>query len=314
MSFIQEYELSPGKPAIVRSQKLVEVLQLVKRVAPTSAAVLISGETGSGKELVARSLHNFSLRCNREFVDVNCGALPDHLVESELFGYEKGAFSGADAAKPGFFELASGGTLFLDEIGELDARAQVKLLRVLDGIPYYRLGGVKKVAVDVRVVAASATNLEEAVHRGTFRRDLFYRLSQVHLKVPPLRERIDDIEPMAKSFLQQHDNRYSFSAAAMEALQGYEWPGNIRQLKNVVIQSALFSDQSEIQIGSLPPDISLSAQPEGAEDESMSGLNLMERNMIHQTLSETGGQVQKAAEKLGISRRTLSRKLKLYSA
>ncbi len=310
-----QYELSSGKPAIVRSQKLIEVLQLVKRAAPTTAAVLISGETGSGKELVARTLHNFSLRCNRPLVDVNCAALPDHLVESELFGYERGAFSGAESTKPGYFELAQGGTLFLDEIGELDPRAQVKLLRVLDGVPYYRLGGTKKVAVDVRIVAATAKNLEEAVRAGSFRRDLYHRLSQVHLKVPPLRERLADIQPLAEYFLQEHDDRYSLSADAVAALQGYAWPGNIRELKNAVIQSAILTDSFEIQVSNLPAEISLPQPSEMQDDDaSFSGLSEMERKMIHQMLAETGGQVQKAAERLGISRRTLSRKLKQYSA
>ncbi len=162
-------------------------MELVVRVARTSAAVLIVGETGCGKEIVARAIHHFSLRSAKPWVDVNCGALPEQLMESELFGHEKGAFSGAEAAKPGLFEMAHGGTLFLDEVGELEPRMQVKLLRVLDGVPYYRVGGQKKIAVDTRILAATNRNLEEAVRAGRFRGDLYHRLNQCQVRVPPLR-------------------------------------------------------------------------------------------------------------------------------
>src|SRR5580658_9753134 len=175
--------------AVVRSERMKAIFRLVERIARTNATVLIGGESGSGKEVVARAVHNFSLRCERPWVDVNCGALPDHLMESELFGYEKGAFSGADGQKAGMFELASGGTLFLDEIGELDAKMQVKLLRVLDGAPYYRLGGTRKVVSDVRIIAATNVDLREAVEKGAFRRDLYHRLDQARLEVPALRTR-----------------------------------------------------------------------------------------------------------------------------
>src|SRR5204862_2704091 len=190
-----------GLPAVIHSAAMRRVMEMVKRVAQTDASVLITGESGVGKELVARALHEQSLRCNSPWVDLNCGALPEHLVESELFGYEKGAFSGAMQTKQGLLELAHPGTLFLDEIGDLDARLQVKLLRVLDGAPYYRLGGVRKVSVDVRVVAATNRDLERAVAQGRFRSDLFHRLSQFTLHVPPLRTRHADIEPLARHFL-----------------------------------------------------------------------------------------------------------------
>ena len=194
-----------GLSAIIASQPMQNLMQLVIRVAQTNATVLITGESGSGKELVARAVHHYSLPCTKPWVDLNCGALPEHLIESELFGYEKGAFSGADSMKPGLFEAASTGTLFLDEIGELDIKTQVKLLRVLDGVPYYRLGGTKKVTVDVRVVAATNVNLEDAIQCGKFRADLFHRLSPIQIRVPPLRERIEDIGPLASFFLDQHD-------------------------------------------------------------------------------------------------------------
>ena len=191
----------PGVQAIFCSESMKRLLQMVERVAHHNAAVLIIGETGSGKELIARAVHHHSLRCDQPWIDVNCGALPEHLVESELFGYEKGAFSGADTSKPGFFELAHKGTLFLDEVGELEQKLQVKLLRVLDGTPYYRLGGTKKVTVDVRLVAATNQELERTVREGRFRGDLYHRLSQFQLRVPPLRERREDIPLLAEYFL-----------------------------------------------------------------------------------------------------------------
>src|SRR5436189_25844 len=180
--------------------------------------------------MVARSIHNCSLRCNNPWVDVNCSAIPEHLVESELFGYEKGAFSGADAMKPGLFELADKGTLFLDEIGDLDLKVQVKLLRVLDGISYYRLGGSKKVGVDVRVVAATNHDLEVLVKAGRFRSDLYHRLAQFKLELPPLRERPEDILGIAEQVLQEHSAGARLGNDAMRALLSYSWPGNVREL------------------------------------------------------------------------------------
>jgi len=197
----EEQRVYLGVAAIVASQTMRQVMDLVVRAARTNATVLITGETGSGKEIVARAIHHYSLRAGRPWVDFNCAALPEHLVESELFGHEKGAFSGADSAKPGLFDLANTGTLFLDEIGELELRVQVKLLRVLDGVPYYRVGGQKKVAVDARIVAATNQNLEAAVAARRFRADLFHRLNQCPIRVPPLRERRDDIVPIAEYFL-----------------------------------------------------------------------------------------------------------------
>ena len=207
-----------GQSFVFASASMRELVHTAERVARSNAAVLITGESGSGKELIARAVHQYSLRCNNPWIDVNSAALPEHLVESELFGYEKGAFSGAESAKPGLFELAHTGTLFLDEIAELEPRTQVKLLRVLDGAPYYRLGGVHKVAVEVRVIAATSRNLDEVMQRGTFRQELYYRLSQIHLQVPPLRERPEDIEPLAGFFLREANGASAFSSEALRAL------------------------------------------------------------------------------------------------
>src|SRR5690348_12645634 len=221
-----ETRLVDGTTLVFRSEAMRKLITMVERVAHHEAAVLIAGETGSGKEMIGRTIHEQSLRCSKPFVDVNCAAFPEHLVESELFGYDKGAFSGADSTKPGLFELADQGTLMLDEVGELDAKVQAKLLRVLDGVAYYRLGGSRKVNVSVRVIAATNRNLEDDVHAGKFRRDLFHRLAQFQLQVPPLRERRDEIAALAQHFLVQHAPSVSFSPDALEALLSYQWPGN----------------------------------------------------------------------------------------
>jgi len=296
--------------AVVRSERMKAVFRLVERIARTNATVLIGGESGSGKEVVARAVHNFSLRCERPWVDINCGALPDHLVESELFGYEKGAFSGADAQKAGMFELASGGTLFLDEIGELDGKMQVKLLRVLDGVPYYRLGGTRKVAVDARIVAASNQNLEHAVEAGTFRGDLFHRLNQVNIEVPPLRERVEDVAPLAYYFLREVDSRLELGEDALDALEDYGWPGNVRELRNVITRAAVLADSWEI----CAADLNLKSPAQGPPErpELKRQLGGLEEQMIREALDKSGGRQDVAAGLLGISRRTLLRRLKEY--
>jgi transcriptional regulator with PAS, ATPase and Fis domain len=304
-----------GMPAIIASPVMRQVLEMVERVAQTTATVLIEGESGSGKELIARAIHHHSLRCTKPWVDVSCAALPEHLVESELFGYEKGAFSGADTPKPGLFELANHGTLFLDEIGELEPRMQVKLLRVLDGTPYYRLGGVRKVSVDVRILAATNQNLEEMVRCGRFRGDLYHRLCQINLRVPPLRERPEDIVAIAEYFLSQYNPTYFFSGDAVRRLRAYHWPGNVRELKNVVTKAAVLARDAEIT----GADLSLDSLPNVVGERQAplvfpDGPNLdgVEKRMIMKVLQETNGHQQRAADLLGISRRTLSRKLKLY--
>jgi DNA-binding NtrC family response regulator len=300
-----------GMPAVIRSPAMLELLSLVERVGRTSATVLITGETGTGKELIARALHHYSPRRARSWVDVSCAALPEHLVESELFGHEKGAFSGADSAKSGLFEVAHTGTIFLDEIGELEPKTQVKLLRVLDGTPYYRLGGIKKVSVDVRVVAATNRDLEEGVRAGRFRKDLFHRLSQITLRVPPLRERREDIIPLAEFFLGRQNPDLRLAQDLREALRSYHWPGNVRELRNVVIRVAVLAQGSEVRTEDLPCE--WKAGPPGGEALPEGSLDSLERRAIFEVLTRTGGHHQRTAELLGISRRTLSRKLKLYS-
>ena len=303
-----------GMTAVIASEPMRRLLETVERVARASATVLVTGESGTGKEVIARAVHHWSTRSHKAWVDLSCAALPEHLLESELFGYDKGAFSGADTAKPGLFELAHQGTLFLDEIGELDPRMQVKLLRVLDGVPYYRLGGTRKVSADVRVVAATNQDLEQAITNGRFRGDLFHRLSQFVLRVPPLRDRIEDIAPLARHMLAQHDPQLSFTPEAIYALEQYSWPGNIRELRNAVIKAAVLARSKEIDASDLP--IAAVREPAAARSNgnSHSSLDGMERRMIFDALAATGGHQQRAAARLGISRRTLSRKLKSYES
>jgi transcriptional regulator with GAF, ATPase, and Fis domain len=248
-------EVFLGRETIVASYAMEQILQLVRRVAQTKASVLVRGDTGTGKEHIARAIHHYSLRHAKPWVDVNCGALPEHLMESELFGHERGAFSGADSAKPGLFELAHTGTIFLDEVAELSPVMQVKLLRVLDGTPYYRLGGVKKVSVDVRVVAATNRDLEEATGQGKFRRDLYYRLNEFSIQVPPLRERPEDILPLAEFFLRQVTGTARLSDEAKELLRNWTWAGNIRELRNVVVSAAILSEHCEITAACLPANM-----------------------------------------------------------
>lgn len=293
-----------------------QLLQIVERVAQTTATVLVQGESGSGKEVIARALHHYSLRGSKPWVDVSCAALPEHLVESELFGYERGAFSGADSPKQGLFELAHHGTLFLDEIGELEPRMQIKLLRVLDGTPYYRLGGVKKVSVDVRIIAATNQDLESMVNTGRFRGDLYHRLSQINLRVPPLRERLEDILPLAQHFLAHLKPNGFFSEDAAMLLRRYSWPGNIRELRNIITKVAVMSLKDEITAYDFDNELQRrqSVRPIVTASEPVDAPNLdgIERNTILKVLKQTNGHQQRAAELLGISRRTLSRKLKIY--
>ncbi len=299
---------------ILASPVMHKFMGLVDRVAEHSETVLITGETGTGKELIARTIHESSHRRSRPWIDINCAALPENLVESELFGYEKGAFSGADSSKPGLFELADKGTLFLDEIGELQLHTQVKLLRVLDGQPFYRLGGHRKIKVDVRVVAATNQNLEAAVAEGRFRQDLFHRLSQFHLRVPPLRERPEDIVALAEHFLSLKAADKHFSAQAISALLSHPWPGNIRELRNLVAKLAMESTETEIDFPRLSS--ALTGEPAALRQTAsmpVGNLDSMEEQMIIKALERTGGHRAQAAEQLGISRRTLSRKLKEYN-
>jgi two-component system, NtrC family, response regulator AtoC len=307
-----EAHLADSTGLIFRSETMRKLIAMVKRVAGHNAAVLITGETGSGKEMIGRTIHDLSPRCAKPFVDVNCAAFPEHLVESELFGYEKGAFSGAEATKPGLFELADGGTLFLDEVGELDARVQAKLLRVLDGVPYYRLGGSHKVSVNVRVVAATNRDLKQEVQTEKFRRDLYHRLAQFELQVPSLRERIQDVVPIAEFFLRQHCPEANFTPDAAEALQSYDWPGNVRELKNVILRTVVGvePETKEIRACDLPGSIYGAVTADSAA--TPGNLEEIEKRMILQAASENEGSQIKAAQKLGISVRTLRRKLSKY--
>lgn len=302
-----------GTKAVIASPAMRRLMVVASRIARTNSAVLITGESGTGKEVVARAVHHYSPREARPFVDVNCAALPEHLMESELFGYEKGAFSGAEALKPGLFESANGGTLFLDEIGELDSRMQAKLLRALDGQSYFRLGGWRKVAADVRIIAATNLDLEAAVQSGKFRRDLFHRLDSFHLRVPPLRERVEDIAPLAEWFLR--GTGLTLSGEALELLEDYSWPGNIRELRNSLNKAVFFAAAHEITPNDLPSEIlSFPPAPQVRAEGEIFSLDGLERQTICKVLAQTGGHQQKAADLLGISRRTLIRKLKLYRA
>jgi DNA-binding NtrC family response regulator len=307
-----------GLEVVFASPRIRALIQHAEQVAATNATVLITGESGTGKEVIARAIHHHSARHAKSWVDINCTALPENLVESELFGHERGAFSGADSAKAGLFEMANQGTLFLDEIGDLDARAQVKLLRILDGAPYYRLGGVKKVQVDVRLVTATNQDLKMAAEQGRFRFDLYHRLCQVRLRVPPLRERREDIIPLAKHFIETQRPGLGISPPVVQALEEYPWPGNIRELRNVMIRAGVFAKGAEIALGDLPEEFHPAAhadvRPEAfaASLASLSVLGEAERHAIARVLEQTGGHQQRAAQTLGISRRTLQRRIKSY--
>jgi PAS domain S-box-containing protein len=312
-----------GTQFLIASPMMHKFMGMVDRVAGHTETVLVTGETGTGKELVARTIHGSSYRHKSALVDINCAALPEHLVESELFGYEKGAFSGADSSKPGLFELADKSTIFLDEIGELQPQIQVKLLRVLDGAPYFRLGGHRKITVDVRVVAATNQDLELAVKEGRFRKDLFHRLSQFQLRVPPLRERPEDIAALARHFLSLKAADRVFTGGALVALQAHPWPGNIRELRNLVAKLAMATEDRQITGAEVVAELrgetargETSGEGMAAKHASgavpLGNLENMEEQMIIRALEQTGGHRAQAAEQLGISRRTLSRKLREY--
>jgi DNA-binding NtrC family response regulator len=297
---------------VVADPKMQQVIEFAKKVAPHKAAVLITGETGSGKELIARVIHQHSNRRAKPWVDVNCAALPEHLVESELFGYERGAFSGAYSAKPGLFEIANGGTLFLDEIGELEPKVQVKLLRVLDNAPYYRLGGNRKVSVDVRVLAATNRDLQAAVQTGSFRRDLYHRITEVQVQVPPLRERPQDIVALADHFLERCCPGRRFTPEALQLLTDFEWRGNVRELHNLVLKLAISTTGPEITAEEAAACMPVEAAAETISCTNTAALDQLERQMIVRALEMTRGNQSLAAEHLGMPRRTFCRKLNHY--
>ncbi len=300
------------------SEPMHHVYELVEQVAGSDVTVLIVGESGTGKELVARALHHKSGRSQGPFVTLNCGALPDNLFESELFGYERGAFTGALTTKAGRFELADGGTLFLDEIGELSPKAQVDFLRVLETKEFRRLGGTKVVKVDTRIIAATNRNLEEAVKAGAFREDLYYRLNVIPICLPPLRHRIEDIPLLVESFMaeftQAHQkDRVEVSPSALRLLKLYSWPGNIRELRNVIERLVVTVREKVIQPAHLPLEVQASREEARTMVVTLgSALEEIEREVIRRTLAEVTNHRDKAATLLGISPRTLQYKIKEY--
>jgi DNA-binding NtrC family response regulator len=302
----------------------------MEMVAPTRSNVLIIGESGTGKELVANALHENSPRKDARFLPINCAAIPSEILESELFGHERGSFTGATGRKIGKFELADKGTLFLDEIGELPLEMQVKLLRVLETREFMRVGGTDTIKVDIRLVAATNSDLEIAVERGAFRNDLYYRLKVVTLRIPPLRERREDIPLLANHFLatfgkENEREGMKFSPDAMRAIVNARWEGNVRELRNVVESLVVLTPSSEIRVADLPEEFkrfaNVNVSPEGeTEDASRTGnesgstltMDEIERRAILAALERTGGNRTQAAELLGIGLRTLQRKLKEY--
>jgi len=292
------------------------VRQLIQKIAPTESTVLIRGETGCGKELVARAIHNASLRADQPLVAVNCGALPENLIESELFGHVKGAFTGADSARSGLFEVASGGTLFLDEIGELPPAVQAKLLRVLETGEIRRLGDNQTVSVDVRVVCATHRNLEQMVQDGTFREDLMFRINTFELRVPPLRERIEDLLPLATHLLRRHrgdgSKDHLFTDEAIKQLQDHQWPGNVRELANVIEHAAVLCERLPIDVDDLPPFANRQLRPSlRAEIENSRPMTLreLEAMAIHHAMNRHDGNKKAVAEELGVSLKTLYNRL-----
>jgi nitrogen regulation protein NR(I) len=334
---LERQNVHPGEgerpPLVGQSSAMRQVFDMVARVADSPSTVLITGESGTGKELVARELHRGSSRRDRPLIKVNCAAIPKDLVESELFGYEKGAFTGAVGSKPGRFELADGGTLFLDEIGEIPVEMQVKLLRALQESEFERVGGIKTLRVDVRLIAATNRDLKALIADGRFREDLYYRLAVVPLALPPLRERREDIPLLCSHFVEKYNRRLGkrverVSEGALAVLMAYSWPGNIRELENLMERSVLFADGPEIEAAALPdalrerapggPPIAAVgplgsiAAPSGASMKEIvrQAQAELERELIARALEETGGNVTRAAKRLQISRKSLQVKMK----
>jgi DNA-binding NtrC family response regulator len=306
-----------GSEFIGSSPEFMRVLELLGRVAPTDSNVLITGETGTGKEMAAKLIHARSARRQRPFIVVECAALQETLLQSELFGHERGAFTGADRAKPGLFEVADGGTVFLDEIGEVSPATQVKLLRVLDTSTFRRVGATSEIRVNVRILAATNRDLEAMVRQGLFREDLYYRLSTITLRLPALRERRTDIDLLANHFAAQLNERFGFtkrlSAAALERLRAHDWPGNVRELRHVIEAAMIVAPDAEIQPEHLPPAVRRTAAPVvGANSATLPTLEELERAHIELVLRATNGHRSQAASILGISERNLYRKLREY--
>ncbi|HEX8091295.1 MAG TPA: sigma-54 dependent transcriptional regulator [Blastocatellia bacterium] len=303
---------------IIRSQKMMEIMSLVRKVASSNAMVLVTGESGTGKELIANTVHRFSQRFGGPFIDISCAAIQETLLESELFGYEAGAFTGARKRKLGLLELAHGGTLFLDEIGEMSLTLQSKLLRVLETQSFYRVGGTKKVEVDVRFIAATNRELGSYVAEGKFRSDLLFRINNFTINLPPLRDRPEDIPSLADHFLARVSggNHMRMSDEAMQVLKEYQWPGNVRELRNVIERAVILASDNQI----LPEDLPLELRTHRAaglavqegEDTNSGSLDELRRKQILTVLEQTGWHQGRASEILGISPSTLYRQLKSY--
>ncbi|MHB8792707.1 MAG: sigma-54-dependent transcriptional regulator [Thermoleophilia bacterium] len=297
------------------SQTMKDVLDTVSRVAASDANVMVYGESGTGKELIARALHEQSNRNGKPFIQLSCAALPETLLESELFGYEKGAFTGANDSKPGRFELSDTGTLFLDEIGDISLTVQVKLLRVLEQMSFERLGSSKTINVDVRLIGATNRDLPAMIKDGEFREDLYYRLNVIPITLPPLRDRRGDIKLLARHFLGRFSNDKELSAEGLRLLEDYYWPGNVRELQNTIERATILSRGKVIGPDDLPAEIrkgaSLSTDTINLPAEGVA-LEKVERELIAQALERTGGNRTKAAELLGISRHTLLYRIEKY--
>ena len=298
---------------LTRSERMQEVLHIIERVAPTDSTVLILGESGTGKELVARAIHERSPRAARAFVPIHCGALPREVFESELFGHEKGAFTGAVGTKPGLVELADDGTLFLDEIGEMELDSQVKLLRALETGTFFRVGGTRPRRVDVRLVAATNRDLAEAMRRGEFRQDLYYRINTIAVQLPPLRDRREDVALLARHFVKANAayGVKRLGAAALAALEAYHWPGNVRELLHAIERAVILSKDEELRPEDLPPEVRGAQAPPPAS--AGGSLEAIERQHIIATLRQVGGHRGKAAALLAIDPKTLYRKILGYA-
>jgi two-component system, NtrC family, response regulator AtoC len=307
------------KNIIARSPKMQEVLATVERVAPSNSTVLLGGESGVGKDLIARAIHQHSRRASGPFIKINSTAIPENLLESELFGYEKGAFTGANTAKPGKFELADKGTIFLDEIGDVPAATQVKLLRVLQEREFERLGGTKTLKVDVRVVAATNQDLRAALEQGTFREDLFYRLNVVPISIPPLREHKEDIPYLAEFFVERFARDAGkpitgITAAAQRVLMEFHWPGNVRELENIIergvaLSSGTVLDAADIRLDHTPPGSAAAVASAGTFIPEGQTLEQFEDELIKEALRRSNGNKSQAARLLGLSRNALRYRL-----
>ena len=315
---LENLKKKSGYTSIIgKSQKILKLIETIQQIAPSKASVLITGESGVGKELVADAIVNYSDRRDKPFVKVHCAALNSNLLESELFGHVKGAFTGAIADKKGRFELADGGTIFLDEIGEIDPSTQIKLLRVLQEREFEKVGGEKTIKTDVRVIAATNRNLVEEIAKGKFREDLYYRLNVVSLEVPPLRERKEDIFLLATSFLNEFckenkKNIEGFSNEARTAIASYDWPGNIRELRNCVESAVVMCRTSQIELNDLPPAVSKARSCNSIEIELGTTMDEAEKKIILGTVAYCKGNKSKAADVLGLGRKTIIRKMQEY--